>query len=153
LPIRGENQGVYIWAVRLDGSDDPPVVVTYNEPTLEWWDSDPSFSSHIYAWVWDYSSKRTAPHRASGSVVASNAADYLRVLRSEFDEGPQSFNIPAAQQYRFRRGDQWVWLWLDREGAPRPDMAVCWLRASTPESLRTLAEFIRREVPDSTPSV
>src|SRR5262249_52827308 len=110
LPIRFENQAVYIWAVRLDGSDDPPVAVTCNEPMWEWWDCDPSFSSHIYSWVWDYSLIHFAPYRA-GCVVRSNQADYLRALRAEFKEGPQSFNIPAGRQYRFQRGDQRVLLW------------------------------------------
>src|SRR3954447_15723019 len=91
-----------------------------------------------------------------GCVVPSNEMDYLRALRAEFQEGPQSFNLPAvlpaARQYRFQRDDQRVLLWLEGENARRPARG-CTLSASTPDSLRALAEFIQQEVPNSAPFV
>lgn len=50
-----KNQRVCAWAIRLDGSDDPPVVVDFDTQFRSWKESALSFSQPLYAWMWDYS--------------------------------------------------------------------------------------------------
>ncbi|RZU53364.1 SMI1/KNR4 family protein SUKH-1 [Krasilnikovia cinnamomea] len=55
LPVMVENQGVWYWAVRLDGSDDPEVVAAMDEvaPHSEWQPFASSFSDFALIRVWD----------------------------------------------------------------------------------------------------
>lgn len=56
LIFKTENQGNCDWAVEVDGSDDPPVVVSdVDSPRYQkWlWCAD-SFSEYVYCCVWDY---------------------------------------------------------------------------------------------------
>jgi len=45
LVFRWENQGVCTWAIRLDGGDDPPVVVDVDTQFTSWIENAPSFPS------------------------------------------------------------------------------------------------------------
>ncbi len=49
LVFRWENQGVCAWAIRPDGSDDPPVVVDVDTQFKSWIECASSFSRHLYA--------------------------------------------------------------------------------------------------------
>lgn len=49
LPIIGENEGVALWAVHLDGSADPRVVVW--EDDHDWQPCAERFSYFIYKWI------------------------------------------------------------------------------------------------------
>ena len=51
LPVRIENQGVCEWAVLLDGSDDPPVLVNVDE--AGWSLYSATFSDFVFLAVWD----------------------------------------------------------------------------------------------------
>src|SRR5579871_1896501 len=54
LPFKNENQGVCVWAIMLDGSDDPPVYVDVDSNGAQWNMQAPSFAAHLYACIWDY---------------------------------------------------------------------------------------------------
>jgi hypothetical protein len=54
LPFRVENQGVCVWSIVLDGSDDPPVYVDVDSNGTDWQLLSPAFSAYVYACVWDY---------------------------------------------------------------------------------------------------
>lgn len=62
-----ENQGVCSWAVRLDGSNDPPVDVEYDSmPEPEWSPFTPSFSHFVRYCIW-HTVRVTLPFSANGS--------------------------------------------------------------------------------------
>lgn len=95
LKIQTENQGVAEWYVRLDGSDDPTVLVEsefHHEPDETWDDADdedylsraifkeqsPSFSEYVYQRVLQFGGKRGVREIAqslkrAGAYVAFNA--------------------------------------------------------------------------------
>nr|BFE59268.1 hypothetical protein GCM10020063_037940 [Dactylosporangium thailandense] len=56
LPFMIENQGVCFWAVMLDGSDDPPVMISLDdlEPSDEWTMLAATFSDLVYTRIWDH---------------------------------------------------------------------------------------------------
>src|SRR5437868_559831 len=47
LPFKNENQGVCIWAIMLDGSDDPPVYVDVDSNGVQWNMQAPTFSAYV----------------------------------------------------------------------------------------------------------
>jgi hypothetical protein len=62
-----ENQGVCAWAVRLDGSSDPPVDIEYDTmPEPEWHPFTPSFSQFVRYCVW-HTVRFTLPFSAEGN--------------------------------------------------------------------------------------
>lgn len=100
IPIRWENQGVCTWAILLDGSDDPPVLVDVDSEGTEWRPQAPRFSTYVYACVWDYQVVLRRP----GLVAAQNgpiSPQALRALASLFDEQPRTSGWPGDAQYRF----------------------------------------------------
>ncbi len=54
IPIRWENQGVCTWAILLDGSDDPPVLVDVDSGGTTWQRLARNLSTYVYSCVWDY---------------------------------------------------------------------------------------------------
>jgi len=55
LPTMTENQGVCRWAIELDGSDDPPVVVEVDSTSgVSWQHCADTFSTFVYTQVWDW---------------------------------------------------------------------------------------------------
>lgn len=83
LKIQTENQGVAEWYVRLDGSEDPPVLVEsefHHEPDETWDDADdgdylsraifkvqsPSFSEYVYQCVLQFEGNRGVREIAQG---------------------------------------------------------------------------------------
>jgi hypothetical protein len=48
MVFKWENQGVCTWAIRLDGSDDPPVVVDVDTQFKSWIECAPSFRVEEY---------------------------------------------------------------------------------------------------------
>jgi hypothetical protein len=82
LLFRWENQGVCAWAIRLDGSDDPPVVVDVDTQFRTWTRCADSFSQHVYSWVWDYASVMGTSHSKDLLIKTGNLLFQKRHLIS-----------------------------------------------------------------------
>jgi hypothetical protein len=116
LPIRFQNQGVCTWAVRLDGSEDPPVVVTYDERLCEWIRCADHFSDYVFTCVWDY----VFVLRGEILIQAQNDPirdDALIELRKNFKAITTTFGWPGHTQYRFERGNWHLLIWASDEQA------------------------------------
>ena len=110
-----ENQGVCYWAVQLDGSADPPVVVTVDTAPCEvWLPLAPSFSEFVYCQIWDY-----APMSARCEAQEPEfTPETLAFLRSKFQEGPATYGWPGSQNYRFTTPWGRLLIWhADNSGA------------------------------------
>ena len=117
-----ENQGVCAWAIQLDGSDDPPVVVDVDTKQFtSWRQCADTFSQYLYAFAWDYSvywkkvrENSTLRVQAENKPLSDAA---LTFLRQHFDPGLVTHSWPGDTQYRFSKGDQRILIWADRDQA------------------------------------
>jgi hypothetical protein len=110
IPIRWENQGVCTWAILLDGSDDPPVMVDVDSDGTAWRPLARKFSTYVYACVWDY----RIVMRQSALVQAQNgplSPQALRALQGLFEERPRTSGWPGSAQYRFAGTQHGVLIW------------------------------------------
>jgi len=110
IPIRWENQGVCTWAILLDGSDDPPVLVDVDSDGTVWQPLADKFSTYVYTCVWDYHVvfRRPALVQAQNRPLSPQA---LQVLQGLFDERPRTFGWPGSAQYRFDGSQHGVLIW------------------------------------------
>ena len=103
LVIRHENQGVCVWAVLLDGSDDPPVVLDLDTQFKSWTKCASSFSQHIYASMWDYS-QVLAQHgllaQAQNTPLSEMA---LSFLSDHFESECVTYAWPGHTQHSIAR--------------------------------------------------
>ena len=143
LIVIHENQGVCTWVVKLDGSDDPPVVVevdsSYKAASLSkirWQRCAESFSTFMYCRAWDHG------HSLDPISVWSAAQDQplarrdLAFLRANFTEGPRTFGHPGVANYRFFTADSAMLIWAKKGGAD-------WhLMASSDEALLRLLRCV-----------
>ena len=109
-----ETQGVCHWAVRLDESDDPPVVVQWrdDDPT-EWQTVTARFSDFIYFWIWDHA--RTYYHiQAIGKPLSETD---LQVLRDHYHELLSTATWPEMTNYRFVEADRRLLIWTGEDQA------------------------------------
>ncbi|GAA4933392.1 SMI1/KNR4 family protein [Streptomyces coeruleoprunus] len=89
LPFLEENQGVYCLAVRLDGSDDPPVVLSWDGVQPDTWQPHASrFSEWVHTRVWDLPLLRGSG-TLKGGLKEVTAAD-LEVLARRLRERPST---------------------------------------------------------------
>ena len=110
LPFRIENQGVCVWSIMLDGSDDPPVYVDVDSAGTEWQMLAPTFSTYVYACVWDYEIVFGMP----ALVQAQNgplSPQVVSVLSQAFIAQPKTFGWPGSTQYRFSAKDHAIVIW------------------------------------------
>jgi hypothetical protein len=112
FPILAENQYVCTWAIQLNGTDDPPVVVSFENtmPFAKWEPYAESFSTFVYTRVWDYQVI------FSDATLWGNALffpDELHFLQTHFTAEPQTFTYPTPVTYRCSKGTQRVLLWCD----------------------------------------
>ncbi len=134
LPIMFENQSVCHWAVKLDGSDDPPVVVEVDSsPIVSWQIYADTFSTFVYTSIWDWQPS-DAPLLAAQDRLLSQAD--LEFLRRWYREGPPTYAWPGRKTYRFSQGDQRIRIWSDE------NQADWFLSSSTPDSLFQLAQKV-----------
>jgi hypothetical protein len=135
LVFRYENQSVCVWAVELDGSDDPPVVVDVDTQFRHWQRCADTFSIHVFSWVWDYALVfgRDLLIQAQHEVLSESA---LMFLCQEFEQGPVTFGWPGHTQYRFLKDDQCLLIWASE------NQADWWLSAGKPESMKRLVHCI-----------
>jgi hypothetical protein len=110
IPIRWENQGVCTWAILLDGSDDPPVLVDVDSDGTAWQPLATKFSTYVYTCVWDYHAvlRRPALVQAQNGPLSPQAHHALGAL---FDERPRTFGWPQSAQYRFDGGPHGILIW------------------------------------------
>jgi hypothetical protein len=116
LPFKDENQGVCIWAIDLDGSDDPPVYVDVDSNGTQWTMQAPTFSAYVHACVWDCVFVLDQP----GLVEAQNrplSSEAVNELRRRFSEQPATFGWPGSTQHRFVGTDQAVLIWSAEDQA------------------------------------
>lgn len=110
LPIRWENQGVCTWAVLLDGSDDPPVLVDVDSGGSVWQLLAQKFSTYVYTCVWDYRVVLGQPAlvQAQNGPISPHA---LSVLAASLAEQPKTTGWPGSVQHRFAGDRHGVLIW------------------------------------------
>ena len=116
LLFRRENQGVCAWAICLDGSDDPPVVVDVDSQFHTWASCADSFSHPVYSWVWDYSLVVGASPSDDLLMQTENipfSEITLNVLNNRFQPELVTHGWPGATQYRFFTEGQRILIWAD----------------------------------------
>jgi len=113
LWIMVENQEVCNWAVKLDGCDDPPVVVEVDSsPNEVWLPLANSFSEFVYCRVWDNLARGTS---CSAQETDLTSAD-LDYLRATFTVGPTTAAWAGNANYRFISPYGRILLWYSTEG-------------------------------------
>jgi hypothetical protein len=110
LPFKIENQGVCVWVVMLDGSDDPPVFVDVDSNGAQWNMQAPTFSAYIYACVWDYAFVLGQPGLVQAQNRQLSPEGYSR-LQALFSEQPPTFGWPGSTQRRFAGKDHALLIW------------------------------------------
>ncbi len=108
IPFRHENQGVALWSILLDGSDDPPVYVNVDDNG--WNILAKTFSGYIYSCVWDYAVVLDKPAfvQAQNDPLSDGA---LNSLTREFEEHIRTYGWPGSTQFRFSRDRQAILIW------------------------------------------
>jgi hypothetical protein len=136
IAFRYENQGVCVWAFGLDGTDDPPAYVDFDSQFKKWTRCTPTFSEHLYAWMWDWAKVLTKDLLVQAQNEPASATA-LAFLRDNYDVGPETYGWPGHTQYRFSKNDQRILIWAG------DDQADWWMTADREESLRSLIETVR----------
>jgi hypothetical protein len=144
LVVMIENQGVCTWAVKLDGSDDPAVVVEVDSrrsgatpSEVRWEPCAVSFSTFMYCRAWDEGCSLTDKPDKLVMAFAQDKAlapGDLEFLQSHFSEGPRTHGHPRATNYRFFTGNSAILIW-DQGDYERGGAADWWLAASSDEAL------------------
>lgn len=102
-----ENQGVCVWAVRLD--DDPPVVVEVDSGTPpRWRRCADCFSCWLKCQVLDRNLWQSCWFFAQAGPLSP---EVLSRLRRCFEEGPQTYGWPGKTNYRFYNARSRLLLW------------------------------------------
>lgn len=136
LPFMFENQGVCIWALRVDRGDDPPVVVA-RDPDFSWRPCAERFSAFICCQTWDHTKIWTEPATTGHRLLlqaqdAPLQATDLEQLRGSFRERPSTRGWPSENQYRFEGDDGDLLIWDGEE------QADWWIAADNEEQLDRL---------------
>ena len=108
-----ENQGVCNWAVKLDGTPDPAVVVEVDTaPNEIWLPCADRFSTFIWCQIWDHPSFREVAVAAQDEL----SPDDLSFLKSNFRQLPTTSGWPGNTNHRFEseRGAILIWDGQDR---------------------------------------
>jgi hypothetical protein len=139
-----ENQDTAMWALQMDGSDNPPVFVS-NDDYDEWAMCAATFSDFVYGRVWEW---RWMLGRSSLILWddAAFSADGLAYLRQHFTEQPTGYNgfwryAPDSTIYRFQRESKHVRLVT----SPARDIA-CGLHSDDPALMLDVLKTLRPNV-------
>jgi hypothetical protein len=138
-----ENQNVCGWALDLNGTDDPPVLIS-DEDFDRWHDFTDTFSDFVFIRAWDYQWS-DGYYLQAKQVDANFAPDLVNHLGNHYTELPISHGgfwryIPSAKVYRFMRGQKRVLLTLQGDG-------VTWeLRTNEYDDLVSLVKAVRPDV-------
>jgi len=116
LPIRHENQGVCMWAIVLDGTEDPPVYVDVDSGGKLWQPLAPSFSAYVYSCVWDYRLvfKQPALVQAQNGIFSRSALDGLT---ASWNVELQTHGWPGSTQCRFAKERAAILIWSSKDQA------------------------------------
>lgn len=130
LAIMWEEQAVCLWAVRLDGSEDPPVVVAVDPwetsewgvsifaPQPTWMPCADHFSTFVYCWLWDH--LRGPLGGAEGASMGCQAVAFdpalIAKIGAQFTELPRTFGWPGKTAYRFFGQGVSLLIWEGDEG-------------------------------------
>lgn len=136
VPIMIENQNACTWALQLNGTEDPPMVVSFDKtaPSAKWEPYAERFSTFVYTQIWDYQGVFSDYTLWGGALLSP---DELYFLRTHFTEEPQTFTHPTPVTYRFSRGTQRILLWCGGE-----QMAQWFLSAATEEEWSQLTQTV-----------
>jgi hypothetical protein len=109
LPFMIENQGVCVWGVRLDGGDDPPVVVEVDSGTPPRWQlCAERFSDWLGSQVENFRVLKSSWFVAQAPALSDSV---VRLLRQHFEEGMQTHVWPGETNYRFCNSRSELVLW------------------------------------------
>jgi hypothetical protein len=131
-----ENQGVSNWAIRLDGSEDPPVVVEVDTaPNAIWLTCADRFSTFVCCQIWDH---LRLGMRVSAQEIELSERD-LRFLESNFHRLHTTYGWPGRVNYRFESRNASILIWDGK------DRGVDWfLSAPTASELEDLLGTVWR---------
>jgi hypothetical protein len=109
LPFMIENQGVCTWAIRLNGNDDPEVLVEVDSGTPpQWQRCAEAFSQWLECQVRDALLSDRMLFAAQAAPLEDLTLDHLTL---KFAEGPRTYGWPGRVNYRFHGtlGDLLLW--------------------------------------------
>lgn len=104
LWIMRELQGICSWSIQLDGSDNPPVLVSFNDTFADWDLYIETFSSFTYICAWD--KLLVGEDQLFGWKRDSLLPSERTFFQKHFQEGPRSYNFPEEITYRYYSGSQ-----------------------------------------------
>ena len=131
LPIMDENQSVALWAVHLNGSDDPPVLVIDDDD--EWKPWSDHFSTFVTEWVWWHLYWAEVCVLCAKDIALSDVDK--KFLGKSLIETPRSSYSPI---YHFSLGaDKHIHVW-----ARDDQRSFWWLRAGSKSSLLELTKMV-----------
>lgn len=140
LWIGRETQEVCSWAIQLNGSDDPPVVISFkNEET-----SRPFATYHLYAETFSrfistciFDGLTVNPDdQTFGWRQGSLLPTELAFFRERFQEGPLTYLFPGQLNYRFFSGHQRMLIYEDE------NQTSWYFSAATDAELKQLLETV-----------
>src|SRR5262245_36142444 len=124
-----ENQGVCNWAIKLDGTPDPPVVVEVDTAAAgKWLPCADHFSTFVWCQIWDHSQLAVGEQAQEAELSKHD----LALLKASFPQLATTFGWPGNVNYRFATEAASILIW-DGEGG-----ADWFLTASTASDLKKL---------------
>jgi hypothetical protein len=134
LPFMVENQGVCTWAVRLNGADDPEVLVEVDSgDPPEWQPAASTFSAWLNCQVNDHMLTQRALFTAQAEPLAPAT---LAELERTFSVGPRTYGWPAPVVHRFSIPSGSILLWA------ADDQCDWWIAPSSLGNARELLEAL-----------
>lgn len=129
--------------IKPDGSDDPPVLADVDTQFSSWVQCAPSFSQHVYAWMWDYAlvlGKLRGDDLIDDLVIEALSQplseESLGFVRNHFQAELVTQGWPGDTQYRLFTGDQRILIWDSKK------QADWFLSAKSTEALGQLANLV-----------
>lgn len=130
-----ENQAVCQWAIKLDNSDDPPVLAK-DVDSKTWEFCAEKFSTFVWTLIFDWNrvcQKNSCLLLAQADPITEKD---LFQLQESLEEEYRTYCFPGKVSYRFSLGDKRILIWSNS------DQADWNLSADSPESLFELAHIV-----------
>ncbi|APR81831.1 Hypothetical protein A7982_07180 [Minicystis rosea] len=108
VQIMSENQGVCIWGVPFDGTEDPPVLVRYDQPGKPWREYAKRFSDFIHSAVLDWGFPLAAADVLRGEHARNIDAAQLEALLGDHERGPASIEVSGDSTVRYVGAETYV---------------------------------------------